>query len=167
MPGSGAAGWPVAQRSPVEDAGSPPAADARARRTSLPVARVTAAPGPPGPAAWSAQEPVAVSRLADGGGSAPPPPARALGWSAGSGFAALPASWPAIVQRAVVVEEMDTQVAAVPAPGAPEGGTGGAAAGGAGQDYEEMADRVYDRIRARFATELLLDRERMGLLIDG
>ncbi len=39
--------------------------------------------------------------------------------------------------------------------------------GAGGQDYEEIADRVYDRIRSRFATELLLDRERMGLLIDG
>ena len=46
-------------------------------------------------------------------------------------------------------------------------GTRAAGPGGAGQDYEEMADRVYDRIRSRFATELLLDRERMGLLIDG
>ena len=67
-----------------------------------------------------------------------------------------------MVQRAVVVDEVATQVDASPAAGATEGGTGGA-----GQDYEEIADRVYDRIRSRFATELLLDRERMGLLIDG
>ena len=62
---------------------------------------------------------------------------------------------------------MATQVEAAPEAGAVEGGTGSAGAGGAGQDYEEIADRVYDRIRSRFATELLLDRERMGLLIDG
>jgi hypothetical protein len=90
-----------------------------------------------------------------------------LGWSAGSGFVAQSASEPAVVQRAVVIDEVAAQVDASPGAGATEGGTGGTGAGGAGQDYEEIADRVYDRIRSRFATELLLDRERMGLLIDG
>jgi hypothetical protein len=67
-----------------------------------------------------------------------------------------------VVQRAVAVDEMTTGVSAAAA-----GDSGSAGIGGAGQDYEEMADRVYDRIRSRLATELLLDRERMGLLIDG
>jgi hypothetical protein len=165
-PGSAASGWAVAQRSPVEEGGPRPGLDAPAGRTPLPVARA-AAPGPPGPAAGRAWEPVTVSRLADGGGSVPPPPARVLGWSAGSGFAAQSASEPAVVQRAAVIDEVATQVDASPGAGATGGGTGGAGAGGAGQDYEEIADRVYDRIRSRFATELLLDRERMGLLIDG
>jgi hypothetical protein len=70
-----------------------------------------------------------------------------------------------VVQRAVAVDEMTTGVLAVPA--AAGGDSGSTGIGGTGQDYEEMADRVYDRIRSRFATELLLDRERMGLLIDG
>ena len=146
---SGIAGWPrkagrVARRSP--------------RRRP---------PRGPDDGAGPAGERLAVSRLADGGDSAPPPAAGVLGWSAVSGFAALPAVGPAMVQRAVVVDEVATQVEAAPAAGPMEGGTGNAGTGGAGQDYEEIADRVYDRIRSRFATELLLDRERMGLLIDG
>jgi len=132
-----------------------------------PVARTAAAAGRPDDAVDHAAEPLAVSRLADGGGSPAPPAAGVFGWSAASGFAAMSAFGPAMVQRAVVVDELVTQVDAPPAPGPAEGGSAGAGAGGAGQDYEEIADRVYDRIRSRFATELLLDRERMGLLIDG
>jgi hypothetical protein len=133
----------------------------------MPVARPAALPGPSALAAGRASEPIAISRLADDGGSAPSQPERVMGWSAGVGFAAMPASDAHVVQRAVSIDEMVTQVDAAPAPGAAEGGTGGAGSGGAGQDYEEIAERVYDRIRSRFATELLLDRERMGLLIDG
>ena len=33
-------------------------------------------------------------------------------------------------------------------------------------ELEELADRIYDHIRARFRTELLIDRERAGLLAD-
>ena len=135
----------------------------------LPVARAVTAPLPPGPAAAPAREPVVVSRLAEGDGPGPAP-ARVLGWSAGSGFATLPApgpDGPAVVQRAVAIDEAATQVEVAPAAGAAGAGSGAAGAEGAGQDYEEIADRVYDRIRSRLATELLLDRERMGLLIDG
>jgi len=160
--GSAAPARPVAQRSPFEDGGSRPRPGAPAGRASAP-----AAPGQSGPVAGRVSEPLTVSRLAEGGGSASPPPAPVLGWSAGGGFAALPAVGPATVQRAVAIDEVASQVDAVPAAGAAEGGAGAAGAGGAGQDYEEIADRVYDRIRSRFATELLLDRERMGLLIDG
>jgi hypothetical protein len=86
-----------------------------------------------------------------------------LGWTAGGGFAVMPGGGHA-VQRAVSVDEISSEVSpAASAEGGP-GSSGGAAGGG---DYEEIADRVYDRIRSRFATELLLDRERMGLLIDG
>jgi hypothetical protein len=173
--GMTASGWPVVQRSAAEDVGSQASPDARSRATSMPVARSAAAALPFGTAAaWPSGPagPVAVSRLADGGGSLPPPPARSLGWSAGSGFAPLSGSEATVVQRAVEMDEMVIRADTGPAAGAAEGGTGGAAAGGAGaagagQDYEEIADRVYDRIRSRFATELLLDRERMGLLIDG
>ena len=75
------------------------------------------------------------------------------------GFAATAPSAGPAVQRVVDIGEVSAEV----------GGAGGAGEGGAqgGQDYEEIAERVYDRIRSRFATELLLDRERMGLLIDG
>jgi hypothetical protein len=73
------------------------------------------------------------------------------------------------VQRAVesgaatAAEASDGAAGSAAADGAP----GGGAAAGGPADYEEIAEHVYDRIRARFATELLLDRERMGLLIDG
>ena len=130
------------------------------------MARPASAAGSPWAGSARAPEPVAVSRLADGGGSAPPPPGRVLGWSAGSGFAALSAP-EAVGQRAVTIDEMATEGAAPPPAAAAPGGGRGAGAGSGGQDYEEIADRVYDRIRSRFATELLLDRERMGLLIDG
>ena len=33
-------------------------------------------------------------------------------------------------------------------------------------ELEELADRLYDRIRTRFRSELLIDRERAGLLAD-
>jgi hypothetical protein len=174
MLGMTSSGWPMAQRAAAGDVESPTSPDARSRTSPLPVARLAAAAwpsgtaaGPSSPAAGPVAGPIAVSRLADAGGSLPPQPADALGWSAGSGFAVLPASGPAVVQRAVTIDEVATQVEAAPAVGGAEGGAAGAGAAGAGQDYEEIADRVYDRIRSRFATELLLDRERMGLLIDG
>jgi hypothetical protein len=132
----------------------------------MPVARAASLPGLPVRGGVAVEEPVSVSRLADTGSSAAPPPG-VLGWSAASGFTApgwAEAGAP-VVQRAVAVDEMTTGVPAVPA--AAGGDSGSTGIGGTGQDYEEMADRVYDRIRSRFATELLLDRERMGLLIDG
>jgi hypothetical protein len=33
-------------------------------------------------------------------------------------------------------------------------------------ELEELAERLYDHIRARFRSELLIDRERAGLLAD-
>ncbi len=162
-PGNALFAWSTPRATPDEDGGPWPRPSVPAGRAPLPVARA-AAPVPFASAAGRPPEPLAVSRLADGGASAPPLPARVLGWSAGGGFAAQPLEAAPLVQRAVVVDEVATQVEAAPAAGAAEGGTGGA---GAGVDDEELADRVYDRIRSRFATELLLDRERMGLLIDG
>ena len=91
---------------------------------SLPVARAATAARPSGPAGRPAPEPVAVSRLADGGGSAPPSPSRVLGWTAASGFAATSASDETFVQGAVVVDEVSTQVDAAPAAGPAEGGVG-------------------------------------------
>jgi hypothetical protein len=147
--------------------GAPGSPAAGGRRSGMPVARAASFPGLPVNAGAAIEEPVSVSRFADTGGFASPPP-DVMGWSATSGFAVSEragAGVPAI-QRAVAIDEMSTGVAAAAAAPA-AGDSGSAGAGGAGQDYEEMADRVYDRIRSRFATELLLDRERMGLLIDG
>jgi hypothetical protein len=116
----------------------------------------------PTPAAGeSAAEPLPVSRLADDAAPATPRSSGVLSWSAAAGFAVAEATdgWAPAVQRAVAIDE----ATAAPPAGAASAGEGG----GPGQDYEEIADRVYDRIRSRFANELLLDRERMGLLIDG
>jgi hypothetical protein len=69
-----------------------------------------------------------------------------------------------VVQRVVEIGEVTAEVGQGPSGGEPGQGAGG----GAGTpDYEEIAEHVYDRIRGRLALELLLDRERMGLLIDG
>jgi hypothetical protein len=131
-------------------------------RAPLPVARAAASLAPSPAAAWSGpaavEEPV-VSRLASVAGASPGrSPLPGPGWTPASGFGAPPPEGGPYVQRAVALDEVTSEV----------GSADSAAAGGAGgQDYEEIADRVYDRIRSRFATELLLDRERMGLLIDG
>ena len=94
-----------------------------------------------------------------------PAPGTALGWTPSSGFGPVPAAAGPVVQRVVEVGEMTAQVE----PGSSSGGAGPVAGSGAGggPDYEEIAEHVYDRIRGRIALELLLDRERMGLLIDG
>lgn len=105
---------------------------------------------------------MSVARLAVAAAPAPKP-GPFLGWSAGAGFA-VNAPDGLAVQRTVTIDEVSSQVES-PAEG--RGGSEASAGGAGGQDYEEIADRVYDRIRSRFATELLLDRERMGLLIDG
>ena len=90
------------------------------------------------------------------------------------------------MQRAVEINEVSVTADAAAAgaaesgdAGAGAGESGGAAAGqaattgasaagpgGAGTDYEEIAEHVYDRIRARLTSELLLDRERSGTLVD-
>jgi hypothetical protein len=106
-----------------------------------------------------------VARLAADAAPSAATPGPALGWTADRGFGPLPAGAGPVVQRVVEVGEVAAQVE----PGSQSGGTGtGAGAGsGSGPDYEEIAEHVYDRIRSRIALELLLDRERMGLLIDG
>ena len=131
---------------------------------------VPATPGAPaGPAGRSERLDLAlpvVSRLAAADVvSDAPPPGTALGWTPSSGFGPVPAAVGPVVQRVVEVGEMTAQVE----PGSSAGGAGPAASAGAGggPDYEEIAEHVYDRIRGRIALELLLDRERMGLLIDG
>ena len=168
-PGSAFAPAIVASAGPVQRTvvGGPPGAPSTSATPSAPLvlsrptsSRDAAAgadrgTGMSGEAA--AAPPIPVARLADGGAS---PAARVLGWTPAAGFAAMSAPEGPVVQRAVQIGEMTSEVAPPPA-----GGADGGAAGG--QDYEEIAERVYDRIRSRFATELLLDRERMGLLIDG
>jgi hypothetical protein len=105
-----------------------------------------------------------VSRLAADASASVAAPGPALGWTAGSGFGPVPAAVGPVVQRVVEVGEVAAEVE----PGSGSGGAGAAAEGPGGPpDYEDIAEHVYDRIRSRIALELLLDRERMGLLIDG
>jgi len=146
---------------PVRASGAQPGG----RPGAMPVARLATAHAVAGDASSASSEPMALSRLAGTGGPAPGVAlGRVLAWTAGAGFGSIPVEVGPVVQRAVEVGEVSSAV--VPEP-AGDAGPGGAGPGGAPQDYEEIADRVYDRIRSRFATELLLDRERMGLLIDG
>lgn len=107
-------------------------------------------------------------------------------WTPAAGFTTVAGAPGRFVQRAVKIDEVS--VTADAAAGAAESGAAGsgagesgaaaagqvattrasaAAPGGAGTDYEEIAEHVYDRIRARLTTELLLDRERAGTLVDG
>lgn len=49
---------------------------------------------------------------------------------------------------------------------APAAATTAAPAGHSEQEMNELAGKLYDRIRSRLKTELLVDRERAGLLTD-
>ena len=98
-------------------------------------------------------------------------------WTAATGFSSVAAAPSPFVQRAVTIDEMTVTPggdaagaagAAGAGAAAGQGGPPGASGGGAaGTDYEELAEQVYDKIRARLTTELLLDRERAGMLVDG
>jgi hypothetical protein len=97
----------------------------------------------------------------------------AVGWSPAAGFTSVARQPGPFVQRAAQIDELTVTPAGQGAGGAgataagsaagPAGSTG---AGGEGTDYEELAEQVYDKIRARLVTELLLDRERAGMLVD-
>ena len=112
--------------------------------------------------------------------------ADAVSWTPAAGFTTVAQAPGPFVQRAVEINEVSVTADAAAAgaaesgdAGAGAGESGGAAAGqaattgasaagpgGAGTDYEEIAEHVYDRIRARLTSELLLDRERSGTLVD-
>ncbi|HEY0638289.1 MAG TPA: hypothetical protein VGD67_11635, partial [Pseudonocardiaceae bacterium] len=79
--------------------------------------------------------------------------------------------------------EQEREITGRPAPAAGGGGTGtGSGSGGASGahhdgadaehidtdrlDLDELAVRLYDRLRSRLRSELLVDRERAGLLSD-
>jgi hypothetical protein len=97
----------------------------------------------------------------------------AVGWSPATGFTSVAPQPGPFVQRAVQIDELTVTPAGQGAGGAGAASTGSAAgpagatgAGGEGTDYEELAEQVYEKIRARLVTELLLDRERAGMLVD-
>jgi hypothetical protein len=58
----------------------------------------------------------------------------------------------------------ETSPPAAPVPPAPAGGA--ATPGGDDAQLEELAQRIYHHIRWRLRSELLLDRERAGLMTD-
>jgi len=124
--------------------------------SALPLAH--AAPAPTDP--WST----------DPGAAAPDRSDRALSWTPDAGFTSV-AALPRSVQRAVEIDEVTTSVdasagAAAGSGGAGQAGPAAAPAAGASPDYDELAEHLYDRIRSRLTTELLLDRERSGTLVD-
>jgi hypothetical protein len=102
---------------------------------------------------------------------------------AGAGSSGSPAGGPS-VQRGVEVRELviTTQAdhrgpAGEPAPGAAPGSAGSSATAPAAagappsiadrdRELDELARRLYGRIRTKLAAELLADRERAGLLVD-
>ena len=100
---------------------------------------------------------------------APSPP------SAHPGAQPAPTPGDPAIQRAVEIRELgiSTQESGRPA-GAAQPDSGGEPAGGAApisaadrdRELDELARRLYGRIRSRFAAELLADRERAGLLVD-
>ena len=145
----------AARATPLAGRGS---ASATATAPALPLMRSSV--GVAAPAAFPADPAVAGSD-------------DALGWSAATGFTTVALQPGPFVQRAVQIDELAVTAAGDGAGGAgaasagsaagPAGSTGG---GGEGTDYEELAEQVYDRIRARLVTELVLDRERAGMLVD-
>jgi hypothetical protein len=104
----------------------------------------------------------------------------AAGGDAG-GSRVSPTSGPAAVQR-VVVPPVATEPAAPtawaeaawpavqavgePAPGAGAHPGGGAAGAHSDQELDALAHELYDRLRSRLRMELLVDRERAGLVTD-
>ena len=118
----------------------------------------------------------AVGPLAPRSAAVAPSPAGPL---AATGSSASPAGSPT-VQRAVEVRELviTTQAdnrgpAGEPAGGSTPGSAGAPAPAGAppsiadrDRELDELARRLYGRIRTKLAAELLADRERAGLLVD-
>ena len=64
------------------------------------------------------------------------------------------------------VQREDGTDAAVAAAASSATAGGGSPAGGSERELDELARRLYDRIRSRLRTELLVDRERAGALSD-
>ncbi len=87
------------------------------------------------------------------------------GWSGGVGALgssvdAGPAA--AMVQRAITIDEITT----TPQAPAPAGGGGAPGGSGGSQDIDALADKLYPKVRDRLTLDLLLDRERAGILGD-
>ncbi|HEY8202376.1 MAG TPA: hypothetical protein VII47_13610 [Actinomycetota bacterium] len=98
-----------------------------------------------------------AQRMADGSVVfAPPPP---TGYEDVSSFA--PASGP---PAAPTVQRVDAPAATPPAAAAPTPGAPGA--GASSGDLDDLARRLYPKIRPYLKKELWLDRERAGLLRD-
>jgi len=64
---------------------------------------------------------------------------------------------------APVVQRVESAAPADPAPAAAQGAAAGGSGGRGGDDLDELARKLYDRIRWRLRGELRLDMERAGL----
>ncbi len=168
---------------PASDFRAPAGPERPAGRPQIPVAPVVARSiaGPVGPSA--APSPGPAGRLERGGlrsepvgPLAQPGPIPALPTSPDPSGAQPGRPAPDVpVQRAVEVRELAIggQGGDRPAAGAQPNGTGEPAAGAApisaadrDRELDELARRLYGRIRSRLTAELLADRERAGLLVD-
>jgi hypothetical protein len=61
----------------------------------------------------------------------------------------------------IAVQRADAEPAPTPAAGAPA-----AATGRSDRELDDLAHQLYDRLRSRLRLELLIDRERAGLITD-
>jgi hypothetical protein len=72
--------------------------------------------------------------------------------------------------RTIVTGGVPVQLAEADAPAPGGGGGGGSASGAAGahsdRELDDLAHQLYDRLRSRLRMELLIDRERAGLITD-
>jgi hypothetical protein len=133
----------------------------------LPVAGWVAGPawpsGQPAPAVAAAPRPVAQASLAP---IAEQPPSQPLPLV----VARLPEAAPAAVPAPVVAAAAEPWVQRAPeaeAAAATEPGGAGAAAGGrSDRELDMLAHQLYDRLRSQLRHELLIDRERAGLITD-
>ena len=80
---------------------------------------------------------------------------------------AAPTAGAAFVPSVMVQRAPEPEAPAVDgSPSSATGVTAAAASGDSEKDMDELAGKLYDRIRGRLRTELLVDRERAGLLTD-
>jgi hypothetical protein len=175
-------GWPIRASSADSLVRAPaPAADGVARSIPGPVRSISAGPvvarsiddhgQPPGAVGGST-----FAQLAGLGISVQRQPAGPLvqRTMAADGPPTEPARATVVsVQRAVQVNEVQVSVPSdgqgAPVPGSTGGASGPAPAAAPAdreRELDELARRLYGRIRTRLAAELLADRERAGLLVD-
>ncbi|MBP1705316.1 MAG: hypothetical protein H6Q36_1055 [Chloroflexi bacterium] len=144
---------------------------------SLPVARLASPePAQVEPGVFTSETPEVQAILAAGSWSAAGPWTATAPWTAAGPVASAPAGVGRPAAAATAYPALQRQAgpgageATVATGGGDEAaGTGATTTGPAGnrdQDMDELARKLYGRIRERLSAELLADRERAGLLVD-